>query len=33
MALRTTGGRLTTFEIDPEKVRLAFEKYNLELPL
>ncbi len=23
MALRTTGGKLTTFEIDPEKVRLA----------
>ncbi len=28
MALRTTGGKLTTFEIDPEKVRLA--KTNFE---
>ena len=33
MALRTTGGRLTTFEIDPEKVRLAagnFKKAGME---
>lgn len=33
LALRTTGGRLTTFEIDPEKVRLAagnFKKAGME---
>jgi predicted O-methyltransferase YrrM len=28
MALRTTGGRLTTFEIDPDKVRLASENFK-----
>ena len=28
MALRTTGGKLTTFEIDPEKVRLASDNFK-----
>ena len=28
MALRTTGGKLTTFEIDPEKVRLATNNFK-----
>jgi len=28
MALRTTGGKLTTFEIDPEKVRLAANNFK-----
>ena len=28
MALRTTGGKLTTFEIDPEKVRLATQNFK-----
>lgn len=28
MALHTTGGRLTTFEIDPEKVRLAANNFK-----
>jgi predicted O-methyltransferase YrrM len=28
LALRTTGGKLTTFEIDPERVRLARENFK-----
>ncbi len=28
MALRTTGGRLTTFEIDPDKVKLAADNFK-----
>lgn len=28
MALRTTGGKLTTFEIDPERVLLALENFE-----
>jgi caffeoyl-CoA O-methyltransferase len=28
MALRTTGGKLTTFEIDPEKIRLATNNFK-----
>jgi caffeoyl-CoA O-methyltransferase len=28
MALRTTGGKLTTFEIDPDKVRLATDNFK-----
>ena len=28
MALRTTGGKLTTFEIDPQKVRLATNNFK-----
>jgi caffeoyl-CoA O-methyltransferase len=28
MALRTTGGKLTTFEIDPEKIRLATSNFK-----
>lgn len=28
LALRTTGGKLTTFEIDPERVRLAMENFK-----
>jgi predicted O-methyltransferase YrrM len=28
LALRTTGGKLTTFEIDPERVALALENFK-----